>query len=265
MARRTQRAFTLIELLIVIAIIVILIGLAVAVGASVVGGGKKSQTQNTIRALDGLLNDYISSAGEIPPSWISDIHDDGGSTKPAIPVADARNMSTADANADPAGFQIINSSGLLLRQLAQFSAADEVLKGLDAKIVRRAPEFVDPGESHEVPTPFDAWGGQIRYVHPAFHGKLYDPIDNPSNPRNAIRVTDLLGAPPGGHVWAFDTIRRNAVKTGVGGATTKAEDLADSDGGVCPAQRPYFYSAGADGDPSTIEDNVYTTVPNFPS
>ena len=30
---------------------------------------------------------------------------------------------------------------------------------------------------------------------------------------------------------------------------------ADSDGGVCPGGQPYFYSAGPDGDPSTVEDN----------
>jgi len=37
--------------------------------------------------------------------------------------------------------------------------------------------------------------------------------------------------------------------------------VPDSDGGLTSGNRPYFYSAGPDGDPSTLEDNVYSNAP----
>ena len=70
--------------------------------------------------------------------------------------------------------------------------------------------------------------------------------------------------------YAYAQVRRNHIHTanGVGGT----EDQPDSDGGTCVASRPYFYSAGADGqvgiylDESGKEvdgnaDNVYTIQP----
>ena len=33
--------------------------------------------------------------------------------------------------------------------------------------------------------------------------------------------------------------------------------VPDSDGGITSGNRPYFYSAGPDGNPATLDDNVY--------
>jgi hypothetical protein len=39
-----------------------------------------------------------------------------------------------------------------------------------------------------------------------------------------------------------------------------------ADEGLCPGNRPYFYSAGPDGDPGTRGDNIYleTARPTYP-
>ncbi len=46
---------------------------------------------------------------------------------------------------------------------------------------------------------------------------------------------------------------------------TSESAVGDADEGICPSNQPYFYSSGTDGDPGTREDNVYSTIPRFPS
>ena len=54
-------------------------------------------------------------------------------------------------------------------------------------------------------------------------------------------------------------------------ATTGPPEPADADGGICPNNKPYFYSAGPDGlvgigpnDEDYNADNVYIVQPRFP-
>lgn len=264
---RPRRGFTLIELLIVVGIIVLLITIAVAVGASVVGGGKRTQTESVLRALDVTLNDFTAHFGKIPPPTVEDPHAAGR----LMPIADARNMVVNDADVSRPGYQMINSVGLYLLQLESLGASTSAIQSLDATFVRRYSAYSErnaEGDNvvHEITTVLDAWGNPIRYVHPAFGGLLYPPLENP-DPRDrasaaqSIRVQDVLGQPPAGFTYAIEAIRRNALQTE--DPPQQAHHFADSDGGISANQRPYFYSAGPDGDPATIDDNVYTTRPQF--
>lgn len=249
-----RRAFTLMELLIVIAIIVVLMAIAVTVGASVISGGKAQQTRNTIHALDTLLNDIMQANGGLPGPLVEDPRD---STK-MIPIADARNMGSATKHT-------INSVGLFLLQAGTTSTSSDALKGIDSKLIRLYTPYdeSEAGEDNVVPeltTVMDAWGRPIRYVHPAFHGPIYGPdLMNPSQPSSPLAVADVL---PGTTAkFTFDVIRRNAVTT----PDASPVGDPDSDGGYCPNNTPYFYSAGPDGDPSTTKDNIYTKEPKFKS
>jgi prepilin-type N-terminal cleavage/methylation domain-containing protein len=61
-------AFTLIEVLVVIAIIAILMALVIGGGSAVIGGRKVSVTQNVLLGLDRALEEYIASNNnQIPP------------------------------------------------------------------------------------------------------------------------------------------------------------------------------------------------------
>lgn len=239
-AMRKTGGFTMIELLVVVLIISVLIALGLAVGSRVVEGGKASQTRDVLKLLDNALNSYLQATDrKTPPASILDPRIDEGATAAVMvhmPMADAWD----ETNGRP-----INSVGLFLAEARKVSGVAELLEGLDAKNYRGfayspmpdpAPSLSEP----ELMTVLDAWGNPIRFVHPAFHGVR-------SSPEN---VVDILGAAPAPATAYYPaSIRR-------------APDRKDADGGLTDG-RPYFYSAGPDGDPSTIEDNIYTVQPKI--
>lgn len=235
-----RRGFTLIELLVVILIVSVLIALGLAVGARVVEGGKASQTRDLIKVLDNVLGSYLEATDRtVPPASIIDPRQDEGNPTGTIaymPLADAWD----DDNDRP-----INSVGLFLAEAERVAGVSELLQSLDAKNYRLfaySPAPLDPAPGRtepELATVIDAWGNPIRFVHPAFHGVR----------RSAERLdaTEFLGPAPAGEYYPRE-IRRNPAN-------------ADADGGLATNGRPYFYSAGPDGDPSTVEDNIYTVQP----
>ncbi len=235
-----RRGFTLIELLVVILIISVLIGLGLAVGARVVGGGKTAQTRDLIKVLDNVLNSYEQATDKMPPAAILDPRQEEGN-----PTGTIVYMPLADAVADDGS--PINSVGLFLAEARKVAGVAELLEGVDATRYRLfaytpAAALDDmPGASEpELMTMLDAWGNPIRFVHPAFHGVRRMDED----------VVDILGAAPSPATAYYPTeIRRNPA-------------AQDADGGLTSG-RPYFYSAGPDGDPSTIDDNVYTVQPQI--
>ncbi len=280
----SRRAFTLIELLVVILIIALLVGISVAVGRTVIGGGKVGQTQNVIRALEVVLGDYTSSQGRIPDPFVEDPHNPGV----FFPIIDGRNMQVNEQNTETPGFQVINSVGLFQFQMTQSRASMEALDGLDTKFRRLYTPYSEANAEadivvHEIPTVFDAWGNPIRYVHPSWDGQIVGPeLDSPANPPvqgiSVETTAPLLDVRlPSGSQWGITEVRRNNQDTG--NPPERAEDFADSDGGVSANQRPYFYSAGPDGrvgfadsngngrlDPGETDynaDNVYTVKPLF--
>lgn len=259
-----RRAFTLIELLIVIGIIGILISLALAVGFRVASAGREQQSLETIKSLDVSLTEYIAVTGGNPPPLARDPrprNNDGSSNLIYYqPVADARAITPSTGGSEPE--PMINSVGLYMSQAKGLPSVEAIFRGLDARIVRETdvdgpkPPQQQPDTDYTnqwpVPTALDGWGRPIRYVHPKFHGLV---TANPSQPDGYVMTNDplLLGPEPSGRRYGIVQIRRNNVATGNTGA--------DSDGGMCAGGRPYFYSAGPDGDPSTLEDNVYLVRP----
>ncbi|MHC4989980.1 MAG: prepilin-type N-terminal cleavage/methylation domain-containing protein [Planctomycetota bacterium] len=69
--RNRRRAFTLIEVLVVIGVIVLLVGLLVAVIPAVTGQSELRETENTLRLLDAALEEWtLSRDGEV--TWGTD-------------------------------------------------------------------------------------------------------------------------------------------------------------------------------------------------
>ncbi|MFG0283377.1 MAG: type II secretion system protein [Phycisphaerales bacterium JB039] len=252
--RRRLPAFTMIELLVVIGIISVLVAIVVLVGGRVAGSGKQSATLNMISILDAGLGAVTQERGRLPRAVARDPRSTGSTTS-YWAVADG---AWGDP-ADPA--EQINSGGWFLQIAADVPGAMD-LSGVDPQLLRpysptptdrisRDPDVTQP----ELATPTDAWGNPMRFVHPDFDGNL--------------KVTDLkkeYGDAPSGGAWVINEITRI-------GASGSAGDL-NADGGFCPGNQPYFYSAGPDGKVGVVldadqvvqdfnEDNVYAAVPEF--
>jgi prepilin-type N-terminal cleavage/methylation domain-containing protein len=232
-----RRGFTLIELLIVVGIIGLLVATTLLVGGAAVGGARRSVTEDTLRVLDAALEQYIASEDIIPPALVQDPRP--GRTTFVLPVADVRSM------ADNA---MIDSVGLFLLQANTIPDAKKSLDQLPQKFVRQQTTTLSANPL-TITSVFDAWGEPIRYVHPQFSGRI-----TTVTPINSV---ELLGPAPAGKQYGVTDVRRNNV-------TASPQDIADGDGGKCIGGRPYFYSAGPDKDPSTIDDNVYLIVPPVP-
>jgi prepilin-type N-terminal cleavage/methylation domain-containing protein len=249
-----RRAFTIIELLVVIAIISILITLGFVVAGKVSGSGKHRVTEQTLNVLEQALAALTAANGGMPPPTVTDPRPGGANN--IIAIVDGKNMSTNPAT-------VMNSVGLFMLQCKNVPDAAAKLKDLDTKLVRefdpdqtdsnpQAPSF---NEQPQLLTAFDGWGNPIRYVHPMFKGRIaVDPSDPAS--LGPVQVASKLGPAPAGKFYRISDIRR----------TDSFFSQTDSDGGMPIGQSPYFYSCGPDGDPATIEDNVYTkdNRPRFP-
>jgi prepilin-type N-terminal cleavage/methylation domain-containing protein len=227
---RHAGGFTLIELLIVIGIIVVLIAIGLAVGNAVHGGAKVGLTRQLLQSLDQSLTEYSAEKGGFPPAVV------------AHPVNANQLQPVADA---VAGGQAIQSLGWYLVQLEDANSAKKVIESINPKLITVG---TTPGSSNSsldkgFRTVRDAWGNEIRYVHPKFQGVVFS-----GSPTSPMALSDLLGPAPAGKSYTVPSVLRSA---------------ANSDAGRCTGGRPYFYSAGPDGKPETTADNVYLTQPGF--
>jgi len=282
---RERPGFTLIELLIVVGIIAVLMGIAIAVGMRVGDSGKVKSTKDLLLALDNIYTAAQSgNAGKVLPPTVADPRLFTNRNDPAatlwIPIADARVKSGQNGGDE----LILNSAALFLWQARQYPEAAKLIESLPTKLVKVIdpddPETQSGASANEsnvvgqpqLATPIDAWGNPIRYVHPAFDGLIQrNGQVNGWSPLAPQFVPDLV--PPSRYL--FGEIRRNAFKLPDTSPTVPSLP-ADSDGGTCVGGRPYFYSLGPDGkagleklpDGSIRDnnvDNVYSVQPTLPS
>lgn len=277
------------EMMVVLGIMAILMAIGITAGSQIFASSKERLTQQTLAALDRSLTEYISVEGRIPePVYIYAKPKDSGSN-PWNSPNDFRWIPVADAVTDEPPYsphETINSVGWYLKQIEQIESAMEPIRALPEKVFTSVefhstddmegdnfPQYdeamPEQSEPHPLPTVLDAWGNPIRYVHPAFQGVIYGNYPNVGgnvasfvplrdDPTTAnvegvliipSSIHDGAGRPPTPVPEAFTDIRRSPTQ-------------GDADGGLCTNNRPYFYSCGPDGDPSTVDDNVYLVRPN---
>jgi prepilin-type N-terminal cleavage/methylation domain-containing protein len=285
-----RSGFTLLEILVVVAIISILVGITTMVGTAVINSGKKQSALGIIGSLDEALAAYIDVKGEVPPALVevpyaqvpSQIQgdlggagDDGVEPSAYYPAIDGR--ARDDLASD---LTEVNSVGLFIQSARVVPRVDEIINSINPKFVQNysADEDFQPF----LLTVFDPWGNPMRYVHPKFDGiiererRTLGDAGEPVNTVNPNKPFYTRGALPANATSTvrLKFIRRNRLLDidyggdGPAGGTTPAalsdyDLLPDSDGGKAVGNRPYFYSAGPDGDPSTIDDNIYLKTPQL--
>lgn len=256
-----RSGFTLIEIMAVLAIIAILTSIAVVVAGKVTNSGRIQATQDIIRVLDTALDSYKASREEsIPPVYV----DDAGVYHP---IWDGR-APTAAANtaAEP-------SLALFLLIAGEVPEVDTTLKGIDARFASRSTISTNGTNVRKYTNGVlgdvnalvvkDAWNRPIRFVHPTWDGGAGNYWNGSGlvGGRQDYLEFDVNG---NGAISAQERIRRSYRPYDPTNPPVAAP-VGDADEGLCPGNQPYFYSAGADGDPGTRSDNVYTKKPEFPT
>ena len=263
--------FTLVELLVVIVIIGVLIAVSLVAGQKVVASGRDRLTADTIRMLDTTLEEYIATKGKIPPILVSDHR---AETDPAYedirwPASDVLYARTSSQDLDPN--ELANSVGFYLHEAENVPGISETIAGINSKLVKQLAPSLAKIKQPRHATVLDAWQNPIRYVHPALDGVIEEPGSRDTTKMGNAKGLSGATAPvliksPLEFPSGLNAIRRSVVTDAQREARKKQGDepiVGDSDGGLCPGGRPYFYSAGSDEDPSTTDNNVYSTEPTF--
>lgn len=304
-SRSSSPAFTLIELLIVVALIAALISITVVVGGKVIASGKRSTTENVIQILDIALQSVSDGSKGIPatvtiPEFEVASGVNVGQTPREIvwPMSDLRNCDYIVAN-DPASPHMINSVGLFMYYVSK--SGNETAKAALSKLPQKLTGLYDPdlgpngptimrvvnssseirfwdGSQFELMTAFDGWGRPIRMAHPALDG-----IIGLGSMSSALRMRPTKLTEPefsgirvnvssSKWIWGSLQVRRDFRSGSAADAANGGGDpSADSDCGQCEGATPYFYSAGADGkvgfegETNNDEDNIYTRLPKYPN
>jgi len=262
---RTHRfaAFTLVELLVVMGIIAVLAGLALAVGTGVIKSQRAATTQNTIQMLETYLSD-LDATGEDKRSYKA-FKTEVDSQQYELPVLDGRE--------DSDGFD--KSADRPIDSLARFIAAgDQFLGdssdrwgGLDSSLVQDVTLGGNAGTLSVRDVTLrgvaltDQWGQPIRAVHPSYDGGFGDyqnAAGSVVNTRSTLSVDEVVAG-------SSSTVRfRRSYRPFASGSDP--DSVGDADEGICQNERVYFYSAGPDGDPGTRENNIYGSVtPQYPN
>ncbi len=286
-ARVARAGFTLVEILVVVGIVAILVAITTMVGTAVINTGKRHATMGILQTLDESLAAYIDKHGDIPPALVeipyaalpANLPGTTAGESAFYPAIDGRGTENLAEELKP-----INSVALFIESVKTVPETQDIINQINPRYLQNYSPDEDPENDPHQPfllTVFDAWGNPIRYVHPKFDGifervpRRLGEAGEPFNIANPNKPYFVAGALP---VNAAQRVRMKFVRRNFlidddyggegptqGGVNPQAiseyDLLPDSDGGLTSGNRPYFYSAGPDGNPSTLEDNIYLSPP----
>ncbi|TVQ61312.1 MAG: hypothetical protein EA379_06580 [Phycisphaerales bacterium] len=223
--RRAARAFTVIELVVVLGVVAVLIGLIIGVGPRVVDNQRAQATRTLIGALDRMLDEYMQDNAGRPPRYDSVQYE----LVPGRFLADSPNSDENLREQYPSGssrFHIRHpDAAIFLRQAQASLGAGAITRDLPERYLVRTNTFsTDAGTGSQEEglgalTVLDAWGA----VDPGWQESgLGLPSDPP--PRSAWPVY--------GATFIHYVHPEN--------------ELAQELYGRCLNNRPYFFSAGPD-------------------
>ncbi len=170
--RAPRPGFTLLELIVVIGVIALLTTIVLTIGPKVLGGQKESGTQNILRALDRVYDDYLGANGGAQPFF--DVNDYAGVPGKDLKVFEDGKNETVDGSLHeafssypPSGsgtrdYPRFPDAAVFLRQALAAGVGDGVLATLPARSIVLTATEDDPGapadEADRTPSILDLWG-----------------------------------------------------------------------------------------------------------
>lgn len=161
------RAFTLVELMVVIGIIVLLAGLTLTVGVAVVQGSEIRQTKATIKLLETAVLEWQAAMDRQVTYGVPD-----------EPVGGARYEIEEPSSHSPLLDEQMTEQ--LIAIMMRNGTVREILAQIDPDMVEHE-QFTVGGQTYDTLEIRDAWGSPITAVFP---GRLWDSGNDQASPRD---------------------------------------------------------------------------------
>lgn len=245
-----RRAFTVLELVVVIGIILILMALALTVTSSVLAANDRRTVENTFRLLEQAIESWQAQMGR-EMTFGRRIMPGGSGTPDYTGTAPTVAYDVYELN-----FPTVHAICIILDRLSvPGSESAEILSRMPATSLR----FVPMNGATVVGDPLPAAGAWAP-----------NPMTTACNPGtttiNLALVKEIVD--PWGKRIATSYPGRAATRAELADPSvlTDPQDgtvrtLDEQSMGICRNKRPFFVSAGPDGDFNTTADNIYSYEP----
>lgn len=234
-SRRGAGGFTMIELMVVIAILTLIAAIVILGYNGITRSGLNNQTRMTLSNVASMLAEYDAKTGlrRYPPhSWT------GNGSPPTYTAGQTQIWNDTDPSTDGAQGQIAQLAGdnaslrntqTVFKMLAELPAAKAMIGSLPPDRTVRLPDYRESDPfNDEATVPLDSWGNPIIFV-----------------PAAGLREVTLADQPD----FIITSVKVYRPGTGQG-------ELPDDT--LAPNARPFFASAGPDGSMALGDDNLYS-------
>ncbi len=177
--RARPRAFTLIEILVVVGIIALLAAIVLGIGPRVIGGQQRAATQGVLRALDGMLDEFVQTQGGALPAF--NTGDYAGAPGEDLAALNDEMLKNIDPDAhagyseygpdDDAYPRFPDASVFILAARGCCEVADTILAQMPQSYVRATvmpddQQTIGRDEADATPSVLDAWGAKKDWEAP---------------------------------------------------------------------------------------------------
>ncbi len=240
---KNRRAFTVMELVVVIGVILILMALALSVTSSVLAANDRRSMENTFKLLDQAISSFEAQMGRDFAF--------GRRVVPGVPVGPPNGIPDYTGTTPSVAYDIyelnfptVHAVCMVLERLSTpGSESAEILSKIPASALRFLPMNGATVVGDPVPT---TWTPN-RMPATALIREIVDPWGR--------RIATCFP----GRAATKAELANSAIPTDSNDGTVRTADEVSM--GVCRNRRIFFLSGGPDGDFTTVADNVYSYEP----
>lgn len=235
-----RRGFTLLELIVAISIIAILIGMLVVFAPGILGAGNERATRVTLGNLQSMLTE-LETTGGLNRLRFDDYNSDGVMDFPPAIVAPESVVGDQPDRIGAAVQLTRDAMTIILAVPANQSAIGQ----LPPEQLRT---FDSGARNRDTPVVLDAWGNPILFVFPPDTQGVHALDD-----RYGLRGLSVEGQP-----GEWRVVNPGGVESVTASAPRKYPSTTSEAAKRLPHFRPFWVSAGPDGDFRTHDDNIYS-------